>query len=124
MFQNYSRILLGVYNPIAWREIPISFYVYFILTFILSFILITPRIYIIWVILLIWNVSRIFKKTIHSFWIHYNQEYSKEYIDERRYTIFTFLFCEIDSHLVEIRQKLRFIKNEMHFISFDEFVDS
>lgn len=125
-FQNYSKLLLGLNEKINWREVPKLFYIYFILTFMLSWVLMTPRIYIIWVILLVWNINFIIKGLIKYLWRCCTDIDIRKWYLNNRYTFICLLLDNLSSMLRGKRKNFRFIimdVSDWNLHGFEDLVD-
>lgn len=69
VFQNYCKVLLGLSERIEISKIPLWFFVYFLVVVLLSIFLMTPRIYIIWVIFVTLNILKLLYKLINETFI-------------------------------------------------------
>ncbi len=107
VFQNYSKIILGLLK-INFLEIPFTFYIYFSFTLILSIFLMKPRIYIIWIILFIWNVLEILS-IIYNDWNRFQLRYLEGWI-----SLFRYLVWILRGFLFEKRRINRFISGSTY----------
>jgi hypothetical protein len=97
-FNNYSLLILGEFEISSSSILKnYKYYLFIILTFILSYIILVPRLYIMWVCILIWNWVRLSKDDIDSdFWEkklsveEYYYEYLKRICKRMRYGYFRY----------------------------------
>jgi hypothetical protein len=57
-----------------------------------------PRIYIIWVVLLVWNMIRVVKLVLKSIWDYNNNEKFRSEWDQYGYTLINFIVGEISTN--------------------------
>jgi len=111
IFQNYVKVILGL------SEISVWFYIYFLLTFVCSWLLMTPRIYIIWVIFLTLNIVILLKELLYNLFVE-KSEYYKGYIQcyylsdlhfDQSFMIYIirFIWCFID------KKRIRYLNNSL-----------
>ena len=61
IFQSYAKLIIGKSGMSRFWNIPLKYWILIIGTFYISFALGMPRIYIMWIILLLWNIIAVLK---------------------------------------------------------------